>query len=49
MFANVLIYIYIYKDNVETLLLIKESLFIHRDKPDLNIQGASTPLTLFVN
>ena len=37
------------RDNIESLLLIKESLFIHRDRPDLNIQGSSTPLTLFVN
>ena len=25
---------------------VKESLFIHRDKPTLNIQGTSIPLTL---
>ena len=33
----------------EHRLLIKESLFIHRDKPSLNIHGASTPLILFKN
>ena len=30
-------------------LMIKESLFIHRDKPIINIQGNSIPLTLFKN
>lgn len=33
----------------EHRLLIKESLFIHGDKPSLNIHGASTPLILFKN
>ena len=28
---------------------IKESLFIHRDKPEINIQGTSLPLKLFKN
>ena len=26
---------------------VKESLFIHRDKPSLNVQGTSIPLKLF--
>ena len=33
--------------NNEALLRIKESLFIHRDKPNLNIQGQSIKLNLF--
>ena len=28
---------------------IKESLFIHRDTPNINIQGNSIPLVLFTN
>ena len=32
-------------DNIK--LKIKESIFINRDKPELNIQGKSIPLTLF--
>jgi hypothetical protein len=31
----------------EHRLRLKESLFIHRDKPNLNNRGASTPLVLF--
>ena len=33
----------------KTNLRIKESLFIHRDKPEINIQGNSIPLALFTN
>jgi len=33
----------------EQRLLIKESLFIQKDKPCMNVQGASTPLFLFKN
>ena len=33
----------------EYALQIKESLFIHRDSPNLNIQGSSVPLSLFTN
>jgi hypothetical protein len=35
------------KDMIENNRRIKESLFIHRDKPELNIQGSSIPLLLF--
>ena len=34
-------------DSNNTHLKIKESLFIMREKPSLNIQGKSVPLTLF--
>ena len=38
------------KDNCSDFhLRIKESLFIHKDKPDLNGQDGSIPLTLFKN
>ena len=38
------------RDNTsEVNLLIKESLFIHRDTPTINIQGNSIPLVLFTN
>ena len=35
------------RDNYDWHLEIKESLFIKRDKPSLNIQGTSFPLALF--
>ena len=35
------------KDMIEKKRRIKESLFIHRDKPNINIQGSSIPLLLF--
>ena len=35
------------RDNFNTHLKIKESLFIMKEKPSLNIQGKSIPLTLF--
>ena len=35
------------RETVESKLRIKESLFIRRDKPGLNIQGTSVPLKLF--
>jgi hypothetical protein len=35
------------RDNSEISLRIKESLFIHRDRPNLNIQGQSIKLNLF--
>ena len=38
-----------YDSTTRTNLRIKESLFIHRDKPSINVQGASIPLKLFRN
>ena len=35
------------RDSTESKLRIKESLFIRRDKPGLNIQGTSVQLQLF--
>jgi len=36
------------RDNVsEYRLQVKETLFIHRDKPKLNTQGGSMPIKLF--
>ena len=35
--------------NSEFNLRVKESLFVHRDSPDLNVQGSSIPLVLFKN
>ena len=35
------------RESDEQLLQIKESLFIHRDKPSINIQGQSSKLCLF--
>lgn len=38
------------RDNLSKInLKIKESLFIHRDKPAINVQGSSIPLMLFKN
>ena len=38
------------KDNVsEYNLQVKETLFIHRDKPKLNTQGGSVPIKLFIS
>ena len=40
----------LFKDSTsEYNLMIKESLYIHRENPILNIQGNSIPLTLFKN
>lgn len=35
------------RDNIDSHLRIKESLFIKKEKPNLNIQGKSVPLALF--
>ena len=35
------------RDSVDYYLKIKESLFIKKEKPTLNIQGKSFPLALF--
>jgi len=35
------------RDNINTHLKIKESIFIKREDPSMNIRGKSIPLTLF--
>ena len=35
------------RDTVDYYLKIKESLFIMKEKPNLNVQGKSIPLALF--